>query len=222
MTIPVLLIACQVVYKEMENFLPPELPVRVLDPALHVKPDLLKKSLQQAVSEEEDKYDAIMLGYGLCSRAVEGLKSRRATLVLPRVDDCIGFFLGSREAHLCTLKKEPGAFFLSRGWIEAGITPFNEFEYSVKRFGREKALALTKRMLQHYRQIVYLNMGGGLQNESYLEYSKQMAGKFNLEFTEMPGSNRLMDKLTAGRWDDDFVIVPAGREITFEMFHQQD
>ncbi|MFH1138958.1 MAG: DUF1638 domain-containing protein [Pseudomonadota bacterium] len=222
MTQPLLLLACQVVFKEMERGLPPDLPRRVLDPALHLQPDLLRKTLQEAVNQEEDKYDSIILGYGLCSRAVEGLKSSRARLILPRVDDCIGIFLGSRQAHLSALAAEPGTFFLSRGWIEAGVTPFNEFEYTVKRFGREKAYSLTQRMLRHYRRLALLSLGRDEKYCRYLDYAREMATKFGLDLQEMEGSGRLMEKMTRGPWDDDFLIVPAGREITFEMFFGRD
>ena len=102
------------------------------------------------------------------------------------------------------------------------MTPFNEFEYAAARFGREKAFSLTKRMLQHYNRIVFLNLGRDRDHDKHLDYSRQMAAKFGLGLTERTGSGRLMEKMAGGIWDEDFLVVPAGQEITFEMFYRQD
>jgi len=40
------------------------------------------------------KYDAIVLGYGLCSSILTRLSTAHTTLVIPRAHDCITFFLG--------------------------------------------------------------------------------------------------------------------------------
>ena len=69
------------------------------------------------------KVGTIILGYGLCSRAVVGLRAEGCTLVVPRVDDCIAIFLGSGDAYRTQHCSEPGTYYLTKGWIEAGDAP---------------------------------------------------------------------------------------------------
>ena len=70
-------------------------------------------TLQEKIDASRKGKGTILLGYGLCSRAVVGLRSEKCSLVVPCVDDCIGIFLGSREAYLKQAKAEPGDLLLN-------------------------------------------------------------------------------------------------------------
>ncbi len=50
----------------------------------------LKAAVQKA--DEEQKYDAILLGYGRCNDGVVGLSTKSCPLVIPKVHDCIAVF----------------------------------------------------------------------------------------------------------------------------------
>jgi hypothetical protein len=120
------LIACATVIEEMLPFLPTDVPHEILDFGLHLHPQKLKQALQEKIDEASEKADVLLLGYGLCSMAVVGLTARSATLVIPRTDDCIAIFLGSCNAYKEQVKKEPGTYYLTKGWIEVGDTPFEQ------------------------------------------------------------------------------------------------
>ena len=57
---------------------------------------------------DESKYDAVLLGYGLCSNGWWGWRPARIPLVVPRAHDCITLFLGSKERYLDYFQKQPG------------------------------------------------------------------------------------------------------------------
>ena len=102
-------IACATVIEEMLPLMPVDLAYEVLDFGLHLVPGSLKARLQEAIDAAcAEEYDTVILGYGLCSMAVVGLETRTCTVVIPRVDDCIACFLGSRDAYTAQNKKEPG------------------------------------------------------------------------------------------------------------------
>jgi hypothetical protein len=90
-------IACATVIEEMMPHLPPDVEHEVLDFGLHVNPDALRCSLQQAIDTASKTAERIILGYGLCSQAVVELRANGCTLVVPKVDDCIAIFFGSGE-----------------------------------------------------------------------------------------------------------------------------
>ena len=213
-----ILIGCEVVINEFCHRIGQDFPIRTIDPSLHVNPDRLRKALQDAIDQEEKTYNTILLGYGLCSRAVEGLKSRYSNIVIPRVDDCVGLFLGSRDAHLEQIKTEPGTFFLSKGWIETGSTPFEEYKYMLKRFGKQRADQLMNTMLKHYQRLVFIHMGLNRACSTHCSYAYSKSTQFGLEYHEMNGSSKLFDDLLSGEENDDLQQIGPGETIVYDMF----
>ena len=210
-------IACETVIEEMLPFLPENVPHEVLDFGLHIKPAELKKVLQEKIDEASQHADVLLLGYGLCSMAVVGLKATTATLVIPRTDDCIAIFLGSCSAYKEQSKKEPGTYYLTKGWIEAGDTPFEEHKLLVEKFGKEKAERIPHLMLKNYKRLAFINTGV-YENERYQEYARKTADKFQLRFEEIDGSSALVKKMVFGPWDGEFVVVAPGQIVEYKEF----
>jgi hypothetical protein len=129
-------IACATVIEEMLPFMPTEMAYEVLDFGLHLTPGNLRSKLQEAIDASCVHFDTVLLGYGLCSMALVGLTASNCTLVTPRVDDCIAIFLGSRQAYNEQSRKEPGTYYLTKGWIEVADTPFDEYERMVAQYGK--------------------------------------------------------------------------------------
>jgi len=89
-----------------------------LEFGLHGEPAKLREELQKAIDATPDTFDAILLGYGLCSKGVEGITARKTRLVIMRGHDCITCFLGSRARYLEYFTAHPGTYWYSPGWIE--------------------------------------------------------------------------------------------------------
>jgi hypothetical protein len=210
-------IACATVIEEMLPFLPSDVPHEVLDFGLHINPAELKKVLQEKIDEASQNADVLLLGYGLCSMAVVGLKATTATLVIPRTDDCIGIFLGSCNAYKEQAKKEPGTYYLTKGWIEVGDTPFEEHKLLVEKYGEAKAERMTRLLLKNYKRLAFIDTGV-YEIERYREYARKTAEKFELRFEEIDGSPALVKKMIFGPWDDEFVVVFPGETVTYQDF----
>lgn len=215
-----ILIACEVVIKEMSHLIPHHLPVHTIDPSLHVSPDRLRAVIQEAIDKKEQDYSTILLGFGLCSKALEGLKTSRAQMVYPLVDDCIGLFMGSRAAHLELTRDEPGRFFLSRGWIEAGTTPFEELKAIAERCGMEKAVEMTRKLLAHYRALSFIYIPGAGDLSEFKAYAEQKAAEFDLRYGEIQGTSSLFTDMLKGRQSKYLKRLSPGDEIRFESFMQ--
>jgi len=210
-------IACATVIEEMVPYLPKDVDYAVLDFGLHLNPDELKRVLQEKIDQASKEADVLLLGYGLCSMAVIGLKATTATLVIPRTDDCIAIFLGSAKAYKEQNRKEPGTYYLTKGWIEVGDTPFEEHKQLIEKYGQEQAERMTKILLRNYKRLAFINTGN-YEIERYRETSKQIAMEFDLNFEEIAGSPSLIKNLIFGPWDKDFVIVLPGQTLTYPDF----
>ena len=96
------LISCEVMYREICAAVahsPHEIDIEFLPKGLH---DLggaaMLERVQQAVDAADPaRYEVVLLGYGLCGNDIAGLVSRRLPIVIPRIHDCIGLLMGSRE-----------------------------------------------------------------------------------------------------------------------------
>ncbi len=194
----------------------PEERMTVLEFGLHAEPEKLKSELRQAVEAVPGDCD-ILLGYGLCSNAVAGLSSDAHRLIIPRVDDCIALFLGSRAAHLQRLHAEPGTYYLTKGWVEAQEGTVAEYERLVERYGAERALKVARVMFANYTTVALIDTGN-YHMDRYRDFARAMAEFLCLEFAEIPGSNRMLEMLLAGDWTGEFLVVEPGAEIRFEDF----
>ena len=219
MTKRVKVIACPVVLEELSLRLPTTgVDTQALDMGLHTNPDRLRAALQEAVDNSEPGLDAVVLGYGLCSKAVVGVVARHCRLVVPRVDDCICLFLGSRRAHREQLRVEPGTYYLTKGWVDAGDGPFAEYDRMCERWGSERADRLMGVLLKHYTRLAFIRTGRAEDLSPYRRHARETAARFGLRYEELDGSTALLEKLARGPWDDEFVVVPPGEAVPFEPF----
>jgi hypothetical protein len=212
-----LVLACATVIEEMLPLMPPGMSHRVFDFGLHANPESLKTKLQEAVDNVPEGIDTVILGYGLCSMAVAGLRSESCTLVVPRVDDCIAIFLGSGEAYRAQHSAEPGTYYLTKGWIEAGDGPFADYDRMLARYGREKADWILREMLRNYTRLALINTGQ-YEMDRYRERSRDWAARLDLRYEEIPGSKALIHRMLYGPWDGDFVIARPGETIPLDPF----
>jgi hypothetical protein len=212
-----IIIACRTVIMEMQHLLPSDMEWHTLESGLHLNPDKLRRNLQAMIDDITADTETIILGYGLCSMGVIGLKAANSYLCIPRQDDCIAIFLGSRSAYRKALNQEPGTYFLSKGWIDAGITIVDELKRMEERYGKKRAERIMKRMLQHYRHLAFIDMGYQDQ-EKYRKFSRMAAKRFSLTYKEIKGTPDFLRKICNGPWDDEFVVLPPGHTIRLEDF----
>ncbi len=212
------IITCQTVGEELKPLLPSGFEMEVLDYRLHNIPKELHVQLQAAIDQTGPEFGTILIGYGLCASAVVGLVSPHAVMVIPKADDCITLFLGSREEYNHQHEKAPGTYYLTKGWVECGEDPYTEYCRMRESYGHDKAYRITRHYISNYTRLALITSENSNQ-ESYRKYAKMVADYFDLSYEEIPGSNELLNKLIQGEWGKDFVIVPPGKTVNYEMFY---
>ncbi|MEJ2723875.1 MAG: DUF1638 domain-containing protein [Deltaproteobacteria bacterium] len=203
----------------MQQLLPPDLEALTLESGLHLHPDKMRSTLQAMIDDITGETETIILGYGLCSMGVIGLKATHSTLVVPCQDDCISIFLGSRSAYRRALDQEPGTYFLSKGWIDAGITLLDELKRMERRYGKKQAERVMRRMLKNYRRLAFIDMGYEDQ-ERYRQFSRRTAKELNLDYEEIRGTPEVLRKICNGPWGHDFVVAPPGHCVCLQDFER--
>ncbi|MCL4369948.1 MAG: DUF1638 domain-containing protein [Chloroflexi bacterium] len=209
-------IACQTVESELRPLLPPDTAFVVVEQGLHRTPDRLRECLQKEIDALD--VDEILLGYGLCGNGVAGLRSSRARLVVPRVDDCISLLLGSLQRYREEFEREPGTYWFSQGWIDHSQDPFKEYQRCIGKYGEETARWVAREMMKGYHRTALIDTGV-CPVSRLREYARQFADFFSLDYDEVAGSDDLLRELVSPeRQDHHFVVVEPGEAITPDMF----
>ncbi len=221
------IILCQVLEMEIEHFAQgADHIVRIvrLEQGLHNEPNKLRAQVQQAVTriEQETSAEAIVLGYGLCSRGTEGVFTTRCRLVIPRAHDCITLLLGDRQRYSDYVAQHPGTYWYSPGWIKHHLPPgptrheamYREY---CEKYGEDNAQFLIETEKQwhaNYDRATYVDVNGiGATNED-LEFTRQCADWLGWNFDRQCGDPDLIRTLVWGPWDAErFVIVAPGQTI---------
>lgn len=213
-------ITCEVIHDEVKDRIPAGWEVVKFEKRLHERSDDLRGILQKEIDVSQD-FDLIILGYGLCGKAAEGLVSKNAFMVIPKCDDCISLFLGSPDEYRRQVRKEPGSFYLTRGYIGESENPMlsNYAEY-IKKYDEATLDWLIKEMLKNYKRMVYINTGN-YPPEKWRNIAIEQAEKLKLDFEEIEGTDQYFKKLLGCKWDGEFVITKPGEKVKFEMFLDQ-
>jgi len=173
----------------------------------------------------DQPFDAILLGYGLCSNGIVGLSSATCPLVIPRAHDCITLFLGSKERYRQLFDENGGTYWFSSGWIENSPMPGKKrhdmmvAQYA-KKYGLERAeelVCLYEEWQENYTRLGKINWAEFADEEftrHHDELAQNCARELGWTLEEQEGDSSLLHDFIAGNWDEErFLVVPPGKKV---------
>ena len=233
------LIACAVIYRECYHcaaIAKNIVDVRILDKGLHdIGEAKMCAMLQKEIdSVDGERYDAILLGYGLCNNGIRGLHSS-LPLVIARAHDCITLLMGSKEEYRRYFDENPGTYFKSTGWMERGTSSqeygesissqlgIKGYDHYVEKYGEENAKYIMETLgagIENYSKFAFIDTQV-CETERYSAQVKSDADEKGWEYEELCGSTAILLKMMNGDWDEDvFLVINPGKAI--EPSHRDD
>ena len=227
------LISCEVFFRELSYcaaLSPHTIDIEFTEKDAHERSPHLRGIIQEKIDAAESsdtRYEAILLGFGLCGNSIAGLNARATKLVVPRAHDCCTLFLGSRERFKEHFKDNPSMPFSSAGYLERGTSFMREstleetlgadetYRKYVEQYGEENARYLmeTLHTAPHQDRVVFIDVPE-FSHLGYADRCREQAESEGRAFTRLQGSLRLFRALTAGDWnDEEFLIVEPGGTV---------
>ncbi|MCC8190648.1 MAG: DUF1638 domain-containing protein [Planctomycetes bacterium] len=235
------LIGCAVLREEAEAILAAGGAAATVDRdwlpmALHNRPRDLHAAVRDRIAAcAGQAYDAILLLFGLCSRAAHGLAPPPdSRLVIPRVHDCIALHLGSARRHRDQLAAHPGTYWFSRGYLAHRDRVAPGFGAAVEddapgnadqlrrqlaeRHGEVEAAylmeVLTESWKENYARAVYLESPANPDAAAERQYVAQYAARNGWRFERQRLDTRLVAMLLGGEWPEaEFAVVQPGQRL---------
>lgn len=227
-------IFCEVLARQvyyLAAFTPHIVDLELVGKGLHNEPDVLRAELQKRIdATPQGQYDAILLGYGLCSNSIAGLVCAHTQMVVPRAHDCITLYLGSGERYSAEFRANPGTYWYTPDYIERGgiadrvplgaSTDSKDMEQVyreyVEKYGQDNADYLMEVMgawQKHYNRAAYIETQE-IQLPDYTPQIRELAQRRGWNFERLAGSFIILRDLIEGRWTEDrFLVVPPGHTI---------
>lgn len=229
------LIACEVLFREMCDAVarsPVMVDIEFLPKGLHdMGGKAMTGKLQEAIDRvAPEQYSAIVLGYGLCGNGLNGITARHTTIVAPRMHDCIGLLLGSRQRYTQYFQDRPGSYYRSTGWLERGVdlqqlVPFHSGTSTnlaelIEKYGEDNGRYLYEQLTSfqsNYRRLTYIE--SGLEcDDRFEQQARREAVDKGWEFEKITGNLALLRRLVAGDCQgDDFVTILPGERIVAQF-----
>ena len=198
----------------------------------HTEPEKLKQIIKdiidKSINNSGRKYDAVLLGYGLCGNSVTGL-SCSVPLVIPRAHDCCTVFMGGKDKFLSAFGGLLSTRWSNTGYFErchlideqygtgqlALYKTSAEYMGYVEQYGEDNADYIWETMHPNIEtdEAIYIKIEGYEYSDAYEKYKCDIkkAGK---ELKTVEGDTSLLEALIDGEWDDErFLVVPPGKKI---------
>lgn len=225
-SVPIVIISCRVFQHWLEQLLPKDFnpPITYYDYGLHAVPKNLRQTIQQAIDSVEQP-SLIMLGYGLCGKGLDQIQAGKHSLLIPRTDDCIAIMLGSYQAYRREIEKEPGTYYLSKGWLEAGTNPLEQSRAYEKKYDAETTAYLMDTQYRHYRRLMMVARDQQ-ELEAYRLQAQEVAeycARWGMRYEEIFGADDYLQQLIETaigltQVSDDFLLVSPGGTLTHAQF----
>lgn len=191
-------------------------PVYLLDRALHSQPKNMRQRLMDVLNALPESITTVLIAMGYCGGSLASICARRQ-LVIPNLDDCITMLLTKTDAQEGNLKQRGHMYF--RDSECGGVNVQRMLDNLRQEYGMERGTGIFGMWFADYTHADIIDTGVfDCYEESYVESIQKQADLIRCELGYVEGSNRILEKLVSGQWDEQFLIVPSGAVLTKSVF----
>lgn len=232
-----LCIACEVLARPLYHIAatcPNIIDIQLVKRSLHDEPTRMRAKLQKKIDlMENNDYDAVLLGYGLCGNGTVGLQARSIPLVIPRVHDCIALLLGDPKRYSEEFSKHPGTYWYSQDFAEradengkfSSLGPITDealakqYDTFVTQYGKDNADYLIETLgswHRRYTRAAFIDLGIITPN-GYKDKLQTQSNQHGWTFEMLAGDLLILRDMLNGAWtgkdNKNFIVIPPNHSV---------
>ena len=186
----------------------------VIDRSFHSEPETMKEKIRETIQSFPERYDTVLIAMGFCGGAWDHVSFDR-TVVIPRTDDCVSLLLHTDDRY-CPYRKEPGHLYLYENDPKdfSAISLMRDDFRGSREFQGVDPDYLFHMIFGNYRYMDIIDTGlNDCYSEEYVAAAQENADKVGAMLGYAEGSNRILEKLVSGKWDEQFLVARPGHVI---------
>ncbi|MGI6094135.1 MAG: DUF1638 domain-containing protein [Lachnospiraceae bacterium] len=192
-------------------------PVQLIDRKYHMDPKKMQIQLITAIEKLDPEIDTVLVAMGFCGGSWDQVSFANRRIVIPRVDDCVSLMLHTDDEYHPNLKESTHLYMMEENPEDFSLK--RAFEDCKKLFEGYDEDTLFHKLFDYYTQIDIVDTGlHDCYSEKYATIAQENADLINAGLDYVQGSNRLLEKLVSGRWDEQFLVAEPGHLIRHGNF----
>ncbi len=179
---------------------------------LHNQRMQLHTNLQNCINKYQDA-EEIILSYGLCGNALEGICSRETRLVMPAFEDCISQLLYTGQENNANRQYlEKGCYYLTREWTLDKEAIVQQCEQIYRCYGAKEAQNIVRQIYSGYHTLGLIQTGA-YDVTKIFHYAKKAAYYTDMDIKVIEGSCIVLEKLLLGNYDATIAVFEPGEVV---------
>lgn len=193
-------------------------PVVWLNRKYHDEPSVMRSHILETLAALPAQTDTVLVAMGFCGGSWDHIEAP-LRMVIPRVDDCISLLLHTDDQFHPNLKQMGHMYMLDADPDK--FSPERMFESLSERYDPEMAKCIFDMWFENYRFLDVIDTHlADCYSEAFVEQAQRSADLIGCDLDYTPGSNRLLEKLMRGQWDDQFIVAEPGRPVAHKDFFE--
>lgn len=193
-----------------------DFPVIEADREYHVDPQSMKQCLRNKLTELPDSVENVLAAIACCGGSWDGIRAERK-IVIPNMDDCITMLLHTDDVQHANLKEKGHMYIRDSDTGKYSIKGMKE--ELCRDYGMEFGTMVFGSYFQNYTNVDIIDTGAyDCYSEKFAVQAQENADLIRCILDYVPGSNRILEKLVSGKWDEQFVIFEKGETIGLKKF----
>jgi hypothetical protein len=185
-----------------------DFPILFIPRETHLISNKLREHVQSMIDTIEN-VDYILLPMGRCGNATLGLVSPKASLVLPKCNDCIDLLLSGERLRP---ERPQYAYFLTDSWLGSPVSIDTEYHYTLNKYGDETGTEVLRMIYKNYKYFTLVDTDS-YDLEATGEKIMPLARMIGMEVNRMNGPCGVLRKMARLEFDGDFTIIPPGEPV---------
>lgn len=181
---------------------------------LHNDPKELRQYLQDKIDHFYN-VNRIVLCVSRCGGGTANLRATTAEIILPRTRDCLDILLSGNDLN--TLKRNIRGIYFTASWMNFSKESDIDLEKLSAKMGKEAAEGYLWQLYKNFNEF-YIIDTNCYNVQDVKDYLAPLVRILNGTLTVIHGEFRILHKIAAGSFDDDFVVIPTGGTVPSEIF----